>query len=43
MMPLPERSIPGGVGSYITKEEIEKRGDLGPWRRILQSARRWVR
>ena len=42
MMPHPERTILGGVGSYIPKEKIEEWGDLGPWSRIFQSARRWV-
>jgi len=42
MMPHPERTVLGGVGSYIPKGKSEEWGDLGPWSRIFQSARRWV-
>ena len=42
LMPHPERTILGGVGSYIPKGKIQEWGDLGPWSRIFQSARRWV-
>ena len=42
MMPHPERTIMGGIGSYIPREKSEEWGDLGPWSRIFQSARRWI-
>lgn len=42
LMPHPERTVLGGVGSYIPRERSEEWGDLGPWSRIFQSARRWV-
>ena len=42
LMPHPERTIMAGVGSYIPKEKLKEWGDLGPWARIFQSARRWV-
>ena len=42
LMPHPERTVMAGVGSYIPREKIEEWGDMGPWARIFQSARRWV-
>ena len=42
MMPHPERTVLGGVGSYAPREKSEEWGDLGPWSRLFQSARRWV-
>ena len=42
LMPHPERTVLGGVGSWILKEIREEWGDVGPWGRIFQSARRWV-
>jgi len=42
LMPHPERTVLGGVGSYIPRGKSEEWGDLGPWSRIFQSARRWV-
>lgn len=42
LMPHPERTVMAGVGSWIPKDKIVEWGDLGPWARIFQSARRWV-
>ena len=42
MMPHPERTILGGVGSYIPPGMTEQWGEFGPWVRIFKSARRWV-
>ncbi|KAI5307374.1 hypothetical protein KEM56_005227 [Ascosphaera pollenicola] len=42
MMPHPERTILGGIGSYIPMEKMEEWGELHPWSRMFLSARRWV-
>lgn len=42
LMPHPERTVLGGVGSWIPKGKSEEWGSVGPWGRIFQSARRWV-
>lgn len=42
LMPHPERTVMGGVGSWIPKGKSEEWGEVGPWGRIFQSARRWV-
>jgi len=42
LMPHPERTVLGGVGSWIPQGKSEEWGNLGPWGRIFQSARRWV-
>jgi phosphoribosylformylglycinamidine synthase len=42
MMPHPERTILGVVGSYIPAEKKEEWGEFGPWARMFRSARRWV-
>ena len=42
LMPHPERTILGGVGSWMTEKQSRQWGDLGPWSRLFQSARRWV-
>ena len=49
MMPHPERTIMGGIGSWYPDEHADKKGagvetwgDYGPWMRMFQSARRWV-
>jgi phosphoribosylformylglycinamidine synthase len=42
MMPHPERTILGVVGSYIPAEKREEWGEIGPWGRMFRSARRWV-
>ena len=42
LMPHPERTIMGGIGSYIPPGKAEEWGDLGPWSRIFVSARRWI-
>ena len=42
LMPHPERTIMAGIGSYIPRDKIKEWGDLGPWARLFQSARRWV-
>lgn len=42
LMPHPERTVLAGVGSWIPKGKTDEWGDLGPWARIFQSARRWV-
>lgn len=41
LMPHPERTVLGGIGSYLP-DEAEKWGDIGPWGRVFYSARRWV-
>lgn len=50
LMPHPERTVLGGVGSWIPDQGLGLRveegeegwGDFGPWVRLFQSARRWV-
>jgi len=42
LMPHPERTVLGGVGSWIPQGKSEEWGSVGPWGRIFQSARRWV-
>ncbi|RMZ91185.1 hypothetical protein DV736_g1559, partial [Chaetothyriales sp. CBS 134916] len=49
MMPHPERTIMGGVGSWFPDIDADKKsegaeswGDYGPWMRLFQSARRWI-
>ncbi|KAI5309091.1 hypothetical protein KEM55_004093 [Ascosphaera atra] len=43
MMPHPERTVLGGIGSYIPPEKMDGDwGDLHPWSRLFFSARRWV-
>ncbi|KAL9119601.1 MAG: hypothetical protein Q9187_003844 [Circinaria calcarea] len=42
MMPHPERTILAGVGSWIPAGKAEEWGNVGPWARVFQSARRWV-
>lgn len=42
LMPHPERSVLGGVASYIPDGKAEEWGEYGPWVRLFQSARRWV-
>lgn len=44
LMPHPERTIMGGVGSWVPKEQEEREGwgEFGPWVRMFKSARRWV-
>ncbi|KAI9834960.1 MAG: hypothetical protein M1819_002683 [Sarea resinae] len=53
MMPHPERTILGGVGSWIPDGKTSARqkdgrmalgewGEFGPWVRLFRSARRWV-
>lgn len=42
LMPHPERTVLGGVGSWIPQGKSEEWGNVGPWGRIFQSARRWV-
>jgi len=42
LMPHPERTVLGGVGSWIPKGKSEEWGSVGPWGRIFQSAKRWV-
>ena len=43
LMPHPERTVLSGIGSYIP-DHIAKEwdGEIGPWGRLFQSARRWV-
>jgi phosphoribosylformylglycinamidine synthase len=41
VMPHPERTVMGGIGSWLP-DEAEKWGDVGPWGRVFNSARRWV-
>lgn len=42
MMPHPERTILGGIASYVPPGKTEEWGALGPWSRIFASARKWV-
>lgn len=42
LMPHPERTIMGDVGSYIPDEKMAQWGEFGPWVRMFKSARRWV-
>ena len=49
LMPHPERTILGGIGSFIPEGKMRDEkggfgewGEYGPWMRIFQSARRWV-
>ncbi len=42
LMPHPERTVLDGVGSWIPQGKSEEWGNVGPWGRIFQSARRWV-
>ena len=42
LMPHPERTVLAGVGSWIPRGKTDEWGELGPWARIFQSARRWV-
>ncbi|OXV07037.1 hypothetical protein Egran_05193 [Elaphomyces granulatus] len=41
IMPHPERTVMGGIGSWLPPE-AEGWGDIGPWGRVFFSARRWV-
>ncbi|KKK16927.1 hypothetical protein AOCH_005145 [Aspergillus ochraceoroseus] len=41
IMPHPERTIMGGVASWLPARAQEW-GDIGPWGRMFFSARRWV-
>ncbi|KAJ5664899.1 uncharacterized protein N7477_007347 [Penicillium maclennaniae] len=41
IMPHPERTVLGGIASYLPPH-AEEWGDIGPWGRIFFSARRWV-
>lgn len=42
LMPHPERTVLGGIGSWIPDEVKKEWVDEGPWVRAFQSARRWV-
>jgi phosphoribosylformylglycinamidine synthase len=42
LMPHPERTVLGNVGSWIPDGKQKEWGDFGPWFRIFRSARRWV-
>lgn len=42
LMPHVERTILSGVSSWIPDGKNEEWGQMGPWIRIFQSARRWV-
>jgi phosphoribosylformylglycinamidine synthase len=41
IMPHPERTIIGGIASWLPAE-AEQWGEVGPWGRVFYSARRWV-
>ena len=41
LMPHPERTVMGGIASWLP-EAAEGWGEMGPWFRLFQSARRWV-
>lgn len=42
VMPHPERTVMGGVASWVPEGKGEEWGAMGPWFRVFQSARRWV-
>jgi phosphoribosylformylglycinamidine synthase len=42
LMPHPERTVMGGVGSYVPDGAWEEWGEFGVWSRMFKSARRWV-
>ena len=42
LMPHVERTILSGVSSWVPDGKNEEWGQMGPWIRIFQSARRWV-
>jgi len=42
MMPHPERTVMAGIGSWIPEGKAKEWGEVGPWGRLFQSARRWV-
>ena len=42
MMPHPERTIMQGISSWVPDGKWEEWGEVGPWARLFQSARRWV-
>ncbi|MCJ1407316.1 hypothetical protein MMC19_001387 [Ptychographa xylographoides] len=42
LMPHPERTVMSAIGSWIPDGKTKEWGDMGPWGRIFQSARRWV-
>lgn len=41
-MPHPERTVLSGIASWIPAGKAKEWGELGPWARLFQSARRWV-
>ena len=42
LMPHPERTVLGGVASWIPEGKTAAWGQKGPWARLFESARRWV-
>ena len=43
LMPHPERTVMSGIGSYISDQTAKEwNGEIGPWGRLFQSARRWM-
>ena len=42
LMPHPERTILGGVGSYIPPAIASEWKTFGPWMRVFENARKWV-
>jgi phosphoribosylformylglycinamidine synthase len=42
LMPHPERTVMGGVASWVPEGKGEEWGSMGPWFRVFQSVRRWV-
>ena len=42
LMPHPERTVLGGIASWIPEGKTAEWGDKGPWARLFESARRWV-
>jgi phosphoribosylformylglycinamidine synthase len=42
LMPHPERTVLGGIGSYIPPQIAKEWSNKGPWSRLFESARRWV-
>lgn len=42
LMPHPERTVMGGIASWVPDGRGEELGGEGPWARVFVSARRWV-
>ena len=42
LMPHPERTVLGGIGSFLPEGIAREWSEKGPWSRLFESARRWV-